>query len=109
MAHWRKLLNNEYLGSWDLEGGKEPVVTIEKVKGVKLKSHQGDDQQAAKITFEGIGKPLIAKATVLKSIAAMYGNDTDGWVGKQIQLCVAMVPAFGEVVEAIRVKPTVPK
>ena len=37
-------------------------------------------------------------------IAALYGDDTDGWIGQKITLYAAQVSAFGQIQPAIRVR-----
>ena len=108
MPHWRKCFNNEYIGVWDLEDKPDPVVTIESVEGVKLKGQTGKEESKALISLVGIAKPFIANKTNCKTIARLYGNDTAGWVGKDIQLFVKDVEAFGETTQGVYVKPIVP-
>lgn len=43
-----------------------------------------------------------------KMIAAHYGDDTDGWIGKQVQLYGEKVQFGGNIVDAIRVRIVAP-
>ena len=54
------------------------------------------------------GKPLALNATNCKAIAGMYGNDTDGWIGKRVTLFPTTTQMGSETVECIRVRPKVP-
>jgi len=55
-------------------------------------------------------KPLIVNKTNAKAIAKVAGsNYIEDWKGKQIALYISNVKAFGELVEAIRVRTVPPK
>jgi len=55
-------------------------------------------------------KPLIVNKTNAKVIAKVAGsNYIEDWKGKQIALYISNVKAFGELVEAIRVRTVPPK
>ncbi len=58
--------------------------------------------------FRGKNKPLAANATNCKTIARMYGNDTNAWAGKAVTLYVATTSKDGEEMECIRIRPSVP-
>jgi hypothetical protein len=52
---------------------------------------------------------MVGNKTNCKTLAAMYGNNTDDWVGKSCTLYVGQCEAFGETVDCIRIRPGVPK
>lgn len=108
MAHWRKHMDSNYIGSWDIDG--EWTGTISAVTGEEVQNAQGKSKKPL-ISFEEAKKGLVANTTICKTIATMYGsNDTADWVGKKITLYVTTISAFGEDgVECIRVRPQVPK
>jgi len=55
-------------------------------------------------------KPLIVNKTNAKAIAKVVGsNYIEEWIACSISLYIANVKAFGEVVEAVRVRTTKPK
>jgi hypothetical protein len=82
----------------DLQG-TEPVVTIASVELKKF-----DNGNKLVIQFVGKSKALVANKTNSKRIALLYGKNTDGWIGKRIQLYSEMVDFAGEPTMAIRVR-----
>ena len=108
MADFRKMFDSEYLASWDLDD--DITVVIAKVVAGEVGGHQGSDKQKRPIMyFEGAKKGMVCNKTNAKSIASLYGNDTDAWIGKKITLYVGECEAFGEVMSCLRVRPAVPK
>ncbi len=65
----------------------------------------GDDRKLV-VYFQGKQKGLVCNKTNANRIAHLYGNDTDGWIGKEITLYTDMVDYQGRMVEAVRVKPS---
>ena len=53
-------------------------------------------------------QPMILNVTNCRTIAAMYGNYVEDWAGKKIKLYVAQVNAFGNVWDALRIRPKAP-
>lgn len=105
MSHWRKMFPDEkYLGSWDLEGHESVVVTIKSVVPEEMHDQTGGTKKKPVVHFEKTQKGLVLCKTTAKSIAAKYGNDCEKWVGQKITLCVRRVSAFGQTVDAIRIK-----
>jgi hypothetical protein len=110
MGDYRKLYDKDYLGSWDLDG-KDATLVIQKVVGGELTANGGRKSKKPLVYFEGTktGKALVLNATNGKTIAAMYGNDTDEWVGKKITIYPTVTQFGAETVECIRVRPGIPK
>jgi hypothetical protein len=54
--------------------------------------------------LQGKDKGLVLNKTNANNIAAVYGDDTDDWIGGGIQLFPTMVDYQGRSVEAIRVR-----
>ena len=92
---------SSFLKADDLHG-KDVNVTIQ---GVTLETFgKGHDQeQKVIVAFVGKQKKLVANKTNCKTIAKLYGDDTDGWLGKTITLSPREVEFQGEMVWAIRV------
>lgn len=106
---YRTLFDRDYLGHFDLQG-REVTVTINKVVGGNLTSVGGRKSKKPIVYFEGKEKGLICNKTNSKTIAAMYGNYVESWVGKKITLYVSTTrsPDGGEDVECIRIRPKQP-
>ena len=107
MPHWRKYFDSEFVGSWDLPPGRDVVLEIASVQADKVKGVRGE-QKKPSVTFTKGTKKLLLNSTNARTIAAMYGVYTEKWIGKSIALYATSTEAFGETVECIRVRPTVP-
>ncbi len=104
VTHWKKLTNPNYIGAEILQPGQELKVTIEKVQKEQVKTADGT-QECVVAYFVGGKKGMILNKTNCKIISK--GLDTpyiENWIGKSIVLYAAKIKAFGEVVEALRVK-----
>jgi len=103
--HWKKLFNNRFLGSWDLEGRDSVTVVIEKIVTEKVQNTQGQSEDVPVAYFEGskTGKGMILNRTNARAIANLHGPDTAKWVGKRIEIGVETVNAFGQQTEALRI------
>ena len=56
------------------------------------------------VYFDKVQKGLVLNKTNAVEIAATYGEQMDGWAGKDIELFSQMVPFQGQNVAAIRVR-----
>lgn len=110
MPHWKSMTERDYLFAFDLQG-KDVTLTIDRVVGGEIKGTGGKKSKKPLCYFrEGqSGKPLGLNATNCKTIAAMYGNDTDNWIGKRITIFPTVTQFGGEEVECIRVRPRIPE
>lgn len=114
MAHWKSLIERDYLGSWDLVGKDDKprdfTLEIESVQSVKVKSREvPKGKRKLVIRFRGAEKAFIGNATNCETIEAMYGADPHGWIGKRITLYSTMVRSpKGGTILGIRVRPKVP-
>jgi hypothetical protein len=113
--HWRTLIEKDYLGAWNLvdkaDKPKDYTLQIAKVEGVKLKTAQTPKGKGkAVITFARAEKKFVANTTNCKVIAAMYGDDIEGWIGKKITLYMGDVrnPDGGGTIKGIKVRPKIP-
>ena len=107
-THWKKLTNPNYVGSHDLEPSQELTVTIETVGDELVKCFDGTkikEESCIVAHLKGAKKPLILNKTNCKIIARNLGTPyIEEWAGKSITMYVAKVRAFGEMVDAIRIK-----
>jgi hypothetical protein len=104
MTHWKKLLNPDYIGSWDFEKNPEIIVTIKSVTKTKISSESGEDDRIV-IHFEENVKPLLCKNENPQRITKLSGtSDYEKWIGEKIILHVEKVKAYGGVHDAVRVK-----
>ena len=107
-THWKKLTNPKYLGAYAFRPGEEKIVTIESVALEELIGAEGRTDQCIVAHLAG-EKPLVLNKTNCKAIARLLGTPyIEEWAGHRITLAVQRVKAFGEEVEAVRVKPRLP-
>ncbi len=109
MAHWKSMMDRDYLFAFDLQG-RDVTLTIERVTAGELTALGGRKSKKPLAYFrEGKEKkPLALNSTNCKTIAALYGNDTEQWIGKRITLYPTQTQMAGETVDCIRVRPTLP-
>ena len=107
-THWKKLTNPEYLGAYAFNPGEEKIVTIDHVTQEELIGENGKASLCI-VAYLQNEKPLVLNKTNCKAISKLLKTPyIEEWAGARIALCVQMVKAFGEDVEAVRVKPKLP-
>lgn len=106
-THWKKVFNSDFLGSCDLEDGKDLKAVIKNVVVKKVKNTDGkeQDRNVAYFTDPAI-KPMVLNATnckVVKKFAkSPYIND---WNNISVQIYIKDdVRAFGDVTEGLRIR-----
>lgn len=107
MPHWRSMMDSDWLRYHDLQG-REPTVTIVRVVGGTITGNGGKKNKKPVLYFAGKDKPLAINATIGKTIEAMYGPNTEEWIGKRITLYTSTTEMGGETVSCIRVRPRAP-
>src|SRR6516162_3181488 len=94
---------SEFLKSSDLGGNEAQKQFKVKIQDVRVWQ---DPQGGRKLSlgFVNSEKRLLANITNTRTIAKVFGEETDVWLGKIIVLYVALVDFKGEQVEGIRVR-----
>lgn len=108
MPHWKALTDRSYIFAFDL-GGKDANVKISKVEAGTLVGDGGRKTKKPVVYFEGKEKGLALNATNAKTIARLYGNMTEDWIGKWITLFPTTTEMAGDRVDCIRIRPTAPR
>lgn len=110
LTHWKKLTNPDYLGAYAFQPGQDMIATIKFVANEIVTGADGKKESCSVMHFvENDIKPLVLNATNNKTIAkALKTPYVEHWAGKKIQLYVETVKAFGEMVDAVRVRPFLP-
>jgi hypothetical protein len=110
-THWKKVFNSDYLGSCDLDDGKDLKAIIKSVSVQTIKGQDGksQDRNVAKFTDPKI-KDMILNATnckVVKKFAkSVFIND---WNNIPVQIYVKDdIRAFGDITEGLRIRPVQP-
>lgn len=106
--HYKKLYDDkDFLFAFDLDG-RDVTVTIEKCVGGEIVGEQGRKNKIPVLYFVGKKKRLGLNKTNGKTIAAMYGVETNNWAGKSITIFPTTTQFGGETKECIRIRPIVP-
>jgi hypothetical protein len=104
-THWKKLTNPDYLGSYDFAPGEERIVTVNKVVREMVTGSGGKKEECTVCYFEEKYKPMILNSTNCKSISKLADSPyIEEWQGRSFKIVVAKVAAFGEQVDALRIK-----
>lgn len=109
LTHWKKLMNPDYLGGYALTPGQDLIATIKSVGNEEVTGPDGKKEICSVIHFYEDIKPMILNATNNKTIAKLFKTPyIEQWTGKKIQIYTEKVKAFGEVWDALRVRPFLP-
>ena len=108
-THWRNLFESKsmLLGSHNLNEGEELVCEIQSTSIEVIKNKNGKDERVPVLCFNN-APPMVLNITNTKTIASLYGDLYDHWVGKSIQVYATKVKAFGAVTMALRVRSVIP-
>ena len=110
-THWKKVVSDpNYLGEADFNENEEKVATILRVaKDETVVTAEGKSKKAV-VYFKENLKPMILNVARSKAIQKVAGSPYfEDWAGVQIQLYIQDgIKAFGDVVSAVRVRPTKP-
>lgn len=105
VTHWKKLTNPNYIGAHDLQPGQEVKITFEKIVQEMVKGQDGKEEQCVVAYLKGAKKPMILNKTNMKIITKVLDTPyVEQWRGKSVIIYTAKVKAFGELVDALRVK-----
>lgn len=105
-THWKKLVDPRFIGAYALPNGDDLTVTIERVQLEEITMMGGKKEDHTVAYLEG-NKPMILNVTNSKSIHKLYGPYIEDWAGKQITLFASTAKMAGEMVECLRIRPSV--
>lgn len=104
-----KSFNSSYIGGWTFEDG-DKTYTIKDVQPMLVrneKNQSGEEKMC--VIFEEIDKPMVLNSTNNETITKVIGSGLfDDWVGKRITIGTERIRAFGDVWDAVRVRPEKP-
>ena len=97
-----QMFPSKYLAAADLQGH---AVTVN-ISSVSIENVGREDKPENKpvLTFSGKEKGLVLNKTNTMVIADAYGDDTDDWVGKELQLYPDKTQFQGKLVDCLRVR-----
>lgn len=113
-THWKQNFNYDYLGAYSLNENQEVTLTIKNVKKVLVTGSGGQKEECTVAYFKemvnGVSKPMILNKTNCKIIQKIYNTPyIENWTGKRVIIFVQNnIKAFGELVDALRIKEIVP-
>lgn len=107
--HWKNFLDNDYLGSHNLEKGEEMLLTIAQFEGEEEVTTAEGKKVKQVLYFAEDAPKMILNITNGNTLTFLYGSHPEGWVGKQIQVYATPVKAFGKTQDALRIRDFVPK
>ena len=109
MPHWKSMMDREYIFYFDLDG-KDRTLTIDRVVAGELVGEGGRKSKKPLCYFKEVksGKPLALNSTNSRTIAGMYGDNTDDWPGKRVTLFPTKTQMGGEERGCIRIRPRIP-
>jgi hypothetical protein len=103
-------MNPEYLGAYSLEDAKDIVLTIDSIKVETVTGTDGKKEDLPVCHWKEPEKSMILNATNMKMIAkVLNSNFVEDWSGKKVQIGTEKVRAFGDVVDALRIRRYAPK
>jgi len=119
LTHFKKINNPNYLGSYSLATGEDKdgkptytdlvveIVEVVNENVIDLGTHKEEKCVVAHLKNS---KPMILNMTNQKTIADIVGSPyIERWRGQKITLYVAKVKAFGDIHDALRIRPQAPK
>jgi len=109
MTHWKKLTNPDYLGAYSLDNGEDIILTIDFVRTETVTGPEGKKEVCTVCHWKEREKPMILNSTNAKMIQKLLKTPyIEEWSGHKIQIGVEAVRAFGEIVDALRVRDKLP-
>jgi hypothetical protein len=110
-THWKVLQHPDYIGAYALMKGDTNIELNVKIESVRREIVTGPDGKKEECTIMTIPphKPMILNATNQKNLTkAISSPFIEDWGGKVVTLYVAKVKAFGDTVDALRIKDKLP-
>jgi len=109
LTHWKALTNPNYIGSYAFQPGEEKIGTIKKAQSESITGFDGKTSQCIVVYFEESDlKPLVMNKTNCKMMGKLYSPYLEDWPGKSVIMAVQKVNAYGEITDAIRIRPVKP-
>lgn len=94
---------SKYLRTADLQG-REFHLTITAVRREEV----GDGDIKPVMFFQGAEKGMVVNKTKWMAMSAMYGDESDNWIGAQITLFPTKVLFKSDMVDSIGLRPAAP-
>lgn len=106
---YRKYLNKNFLGAWDVPEDGDLILTIDHAERNEVQNERGKETKTV-LYFKEDYKPMILNKVNPDSISKALGSThIEDWEGKRIAIFSEKVNAFGGLKDALRVRPYPPK
>ena len=109
-THWKKLVDTNYLGSWNITNGKL-VLQIASVKKERIFNQTKNAEESCIVAYftDETYKPMILNKTNCKTLQKLTGSPYIEKWAVRVEIKTEKVKAFGELVDALRISKTAPK
>lgn len=95
---------SKYLRAADLPEDKSVAVVIDHVSIENVAGNDDPNDEKPVLYFQGKQKGVVLNRTNANVISAVYGDDTDQWVGKQVLLYATETSFQGKMMPCIRMR-----
>ncbi len=110
MTHWKTQFNYKWLGAYSLPDGKDVILTIDEMKREEVAGTSGKKELLLVAYFREDAKPMVVNKTNCKTLEKLFKTPRiEEWHGKTVQVGASRVDAFGDKVDALRIRPFLPK
>jgi len=107
---FRKYMDKNYLGSWDVPEGDDLILTVDHCERNEVQNERGSEKKLVMYFKETGYKPMILNTVNSEAISEAYGSKrVEDWEGKKIAITTEKVKAFGSMKDALRIRPYKPK
>lgn len=107
---FRKFMDKNFLGSWDVPDDEDLVLTIDHVEQNDVKNERGSERKLVAHFAEKGYKPMILNTTNAKRIGKVAGsNKVETWENLRIAIYTEKVTAFGGTTDALRIREYAPR
>lgn len=101
---YRAAFKGEYIKAVELEMGREVTMRIAAWRIVKLENEKGVSDRLT-LWFDATERGMVVNRTNAECIAAMFGAEMDGWIGKRITIYRDPTVRLGkETVDGLRLR-----
>jgi len=103
--HYKELCGKPYLGAEDLPEDKDIPLIIEAVfKEMAFNPGSKKEVEVGVLKFKDKSLKMILNITNSKAIAAVYGTETNKWIGQTIKLYRTTTRLGNKTVACLRIK-----
>jgi hypothetical protein len=108
-THWKINFDYRYTGAYELKEGEEKILTIQRVCKEEIMDTTGAKQMCLVAYFKEANKPMVLNKTNCKTIEKLYSPYIENWLNKRVIVSSQKVKAFGDTIDALRIKRRIPE